>query len=502
MPALRRLFSALLACGICVHASLAASGGSAAADLPDIGTPADSTLTRTDELQLGRMVVRGLRDQNEVLDDPEVTEYIQSLGQRLAAQTGDDNQQFQYFVVKDRAVNAFALPGGFVGVNAGLILLTNSESELASVLGHETAHVKQRHIARAIQAQGRSAMTSTAALLAALLIGAATGAGGDAMMGAVAMSQGMAMQQSINFTRSEEAEADRVGITLLAGAGFDTTAMANFFETMGRSEGVSDAGPLDLLRSHPVTRERIAEARARAAQYPRVQPADSPSYELMRERVRVLSATASSPATRYYAALQKQRKLSTAERYGQALAELQENHDTTGLATLRALRDANPQITPLYGALGQALLTSGDVPGSLQVYEQASKLFPRNVPLTVRYSEALMQAGQAQRAHELLLDLFNNVEPTPDQIRLTALAASAAGDPGDAYYYMGEYHISGGDLQLAMQQLELALAAPNLTDVQRQRFRARLDDVRGWVREQRQSQRGGDQGDRGGSGRG
>lgn len=495
---------ALLACGLTLGAWAAAApatptaegapASTAAADLPDMGTPADTTLTKADEQQLGRMIFRGLRDQGELLEDPEVNEYLQSLGTRLAAQTGDDNQNFTYFMVKDRTVNAFALYGGFIGVNAGLLLLTENESQLASVLGHETAHVKQRHLARAIQAQSRNAMTSTAALLAALLIGAATGVDSQAMIGAFAVTQGIAMQQSINFTRSEEAEADRVGITLLAGAGFDTTAMADFFEGLARTEGVSEAGPLDLLRDHPVTRERIAEARTRAAEYPRVQPGSSFSYLLMRERVRVLTAPPQAGALGYYRVLAGTRPLTVAEQYGQALAQMRNNQAPAAVTTLSRLLDARPDSTPLHAALGQALLAAGENDAALERFARAAKLFPRNVPIIVRYSEALMQSGQPGKAHELLLDLFNNIEPTPDQIRLTALAASSAGDAADAYYYMGEYHLSGGDLALAMQQLELALSTPGLSSVQQQRFRARLDEERGWAREQAGSRKNGGNG--------
>jgi predicted Zn-dependent protease len=138
--------------------------------------------------------------------------------------------------------------------------------------------------------------------------------------------------------------------------------------------------------------------------------------------------------------------------------------------------------------VGQSLAAAGHADAALAQFEHSTRLFPRNVPLTVRYAETLMQTGHAGQAHEILLDLFNNVEPTPPQIRLTALAASAAGDPGDAYYYMAQYDLAGGNLPLANQQLELALAAPNLSSIQRARFRAQLEEVRGWLREQQASQ--------------
>ena len=210
-------------------------------ELPDIGTPADATLTLNDEYQIGLMIVRGLRDQGQIVEDPEISDWIQSLGSRLAAQTQDGGQNFRFFVVRDPGINAFALPGGFIGVNQGLITATANESQLASVLAHEVAHVTQRHIARSIRAQGRQSLASAAAILAAILIGAATGAG-DAVQAGIAIAQGTAAQQRINFTRANEYEADRVGIGLLAAAGFDPQGMPDFFETMSRRSGLADDG--------------------------------------------------------------------------------------------------------------------------------------------------------------------------------------------------------------------------------------------------------------------
>jgi predicted Zn-dependent protease len=153
--------------------------------------------------------------------------------------------------------------------------------------------------------------------------------------------------------------------------------------------------------------------------------------------------------------------------------------------TLQALMLSNPGLTLLHSALGEAQMAAGDQDQALATFAGAVALFPRNVPLSVRYAEALIKAKQPAVAHQLLLDLFNNTQPTPAQIRLTALAASAAGDSGDAYFYMAEYHISSGNLMLATQQLDLALAEPGLTDVQRKRYFARRDEIRGYLREQR-----------------
>jgi predicted Zn-dependent protease len=478
--------------GLALAANAAEDTNSVASQLPDMGSPENALLSKTDEFQIGLMAMHQLRSQGLILEDPELSDYIQNLGSRLASQARDDDQNFQYFILRSEEINAFATFGGFICVNSGLVLLTATESDLAAVLGHETAHVRQRHIARSILAQSRMSLGTTAAMLAAVLIGAVAGAGGAAMEGALAMGQAVSLQQSMNFTRAEEAEADRIGIGLVAGAGFDASAMANFFESMARRVGDPETpGPLDMLRNHPVSRDRIAEARARAGQYAKNPVTESLLYPWMKERLRVLVAPVNKDMAVYYAQLRDHRALSDPERYGEALAETRGGQTAQAVLTLRALLEKYPQITALYTGLGQALQADHQSAAALTNYEHAMALFPRNVPVAVRYADTLMQTGHARQAHLLLLDVFNNTSPTPDQIRLTALAASAAGDTGDAFFYMAEYHISNGDLPLANQQLELALASPNLTTVQRQRFRARLDEIREWMREQRESRAAG-----------
>ncbi|MEZ5458770.1 MAG: M48 family metalloprotease [Steroidobacteraceae bacterium] len=452
-------------------------------ELPDIGTPANATLTLNDEYQIGLMIVRGLRDQGQIVEDPEIADWIQNLGSRIAAQTPDGGQNFRFFVVRDPGINAFALPGGFIGVNQGLITATANESQLASVLAHEVAHVTQRHIARSIRAQGRQSLASAAAILAAILIGAATGAG-DAVQAGIAIAQGTAAQQRINFTRANEYEADRVGIGLLAAAGFDPQGMPDFFETLSRRNGLAGAAIPEFLRTHPVTSNRIAESRDRASQLAPRRVEDSVSYGFARERVRVLGGRPDSDIRPYYAALRQQRPLTAGEIYGEALALQAAGQSAAAVGPLLEVVGRTPGVPMLEASLGQALLAAGRTDEAIETLRAALRVAPRNVPLSVRYGELLLQLGRGREAHELLLDLFNNVTPTPAQIRLTAMAASTAGDTGDAYFYMSEYHISSGDLQLAMQQLELALAAPNLTGVQRARFQARLDEIRKFLAEQ------------------
>ena len=452
-------------------------------DLPDLGSPSAAAITKADEYQFGAMVAKQLRDQNAIIEDPEATEYLQNIGFRLGAQTPDGARGFQFFPVKDSSINAFAVPGGFVFVNYGLLLATRNESELAGVLAHEIAHVTQHHIARSVKAQSQQAITSAAAILAAILLGAiGGGGGGQAIEGGMAAAQGLAVQQQINFTRSNEEEADRVGIGYLYAAGFNTQGMADFFEEISRHEGLAATYFPAMLSDHPVTSDRIAEARARATQLGNAMKVqESQSFELIRERMRVITAPPDSDVLKQYNTRIKNGEDGIAVRYGQALAYMAMNKPVEAQKILFELVQKNQGLTLLYAALGQAELKSGQQNDAIATFKHAVGLFPRNVPVTVRYAEALMSVGKNAEAHTVLLDLFNNVSPTPEQIRLTALAAAAAGDPGDAYYYMGEYQIAGGELPLAVQQLQLALATPNLNSVQRQRFQARLAEIREYL---------------------
>lgn len=472
---LRIFLPLMIGFGVVLGAAPARAAGSN--DLPDIGSPATAAISLADEYQLGRMVVRGLRDQGTILEDPEVSEYLQSLGLRLSSGANDGTYQFQFFIDRGLDINAFALPGGFVGVNAGLLLATRNENELAGVMAHEITHVTQRHIARTLVAQSRNSLVSTAAMLAAILVGAA--AGGDAAMAGIAAAQSLALQQQVTFSRSNEFEADSIGIGLMANAGFDPNGMWSFFETIQRQSGAAEAQLPAILRTHPVTTDRIAETRARAAGATSQRLyKDSLAYELTKERLRVLlTPRGQDPRTYYAGTLVKEMGNTPAVQYGKGLALMNTGAPKEALPIFSKLLAADSTVMQYHTALGLAQLQAGSRGDALATFEKASRLFPRNVAVTVRYAEALMQAGQAKRAHEVLLDLFNNVPPTPEQAKLIALAASSAGDVADAYSYMAEYHIMGGDLQLAVSQLQLALSVPSITGVQRARYQARLEEI-------------------------
>lgn len=444
-------------------------------NLPDIGSPADAILSKSEEARIGRAIMNQIRASGTLVEDPLVNEYINDIGHRVAAFANDGGQKFTFFVVDEPSINAFAMPGGYIGVHTGLIEATRNEDELAGVLAHEVAHVTQRHIARAIHASQRQSILSTAMMLGAI-VAAAAGAGGDAVQGAMSVAQGTSAQQRINFTRSNEYEADRVGIQALAEAGFDPLGMATFFEVISRGTRPVESRVPEFLRTHPVGAARIAEARSRARNYPAVTRESTHNYGIARARLIVDSMDTPEDAVARYER-QSYETQSDASKYGRALAYLRAGRNLEANRIFEQLLNRDKQIIAYHIGMAQSQLALEQVGEAQATFERALGLFPRNMPLVIDYSEALLQFGNATYAHKLLLDLLNNVPPTPEQVRLIARAAIDAGDQAEAHYYMAEYRFMVGDLVGGVNFLQRALALPDLQEIQRARYEARIDFI-------------------------
>jgi predicted Zn-dependent protease len=460
-------------------------------NLPDMGSPADAILSSDEEARIGRAIMRDIRASGQVVEDPIVNEYINEIGNRVAAQTNDGDHDFTFFVIEDSRINAFALPGGFIGVHTGLLEATRSEDELAGVLAHEVAHVTQRHLARAIHASSRQSLLSTAIMLGAILAGAA-GGGSDVMQAGMAVAQGTAAQQQINFTRANEHEADRVGIAALADAGFDPYGMASFFDVMSRQNSrAPDERMPAFLMTHPVTASRVAEARDRARAYPHVRSDDSISYRIAKVRLTVDRFETPEEAVAYFEKRPYQNQ-NEIERYGRLLAYMRDGRYYQALDIIENLMERNPKVIAYHIALGNLQVAMQRNDEALKTFEDAVALFPRNVPLVIAYGERLLDLGQPEKAHKILLDLLNNVPPTPDQVRLIARAASEAGESAESLYYLSEYRLMIGDLVGGITYLQQALRLPELQEIQRIRFVARIDFIREFMTEEqlRRMQRG------------
>jgi beta-barrel assembly-enhancing protease len=498
MSLLKSLSAFLLAAAVCASVGVGWAAGTQPTnqDLPDLGSPANAAVSIEDEYQAGLGYVNEIRKTGLIITDPEISQYAQEIGHSLSSHAENGEHQFYYFVARDPAVNAFAVPGGFVNINSGLIMATRNENELAGVLAHETAHVTQRHIVRGLLDQKHAGLMTTAAMLAAILLGATAGRGSpDAVEGAILAGESAAIQHQINYTRDNEFEADRIGISTMAEAGYDPLGMASFFDWMSH-EGPepSRVNAVQFLIDHPIFSDRVAEAHNRADQIGRIRHEDSLSYLLTKERLRSVAGDPKIARDYYNSMIKNGAGKNIEERYGKAVAEINTRNPGVAIPELQELVREYPKVTQFYGALGQAYMLNNQLKDSEAVLSRAMNLFPRNVPITIRYAETLMHAGDNKRAHLVLLDLFNVVEPTPDQTRLIAKAASSAGDYADSYSYMAEFYLMSGDLNMAANQLQLALSLPGLDPIQRARFSARLEQVHAAMPKNRKNQVADDRG--------
>lgn len=446
--------------------------------LPDFGDPSGALISPIEEQQLGAEFMRSVRRSVKVIDDPQVEEYIQNLGYRLVAGADPQPFRFTYFVVQDPNINAFAGPGGYIGVNSGLILMAQSESELASVLAHETAHVTQHHLLRTFAKESRTSLPTMAALIAALILG---GHNPQVAEAAIASTVAGSQQLQINFTRENELEADRVGMQILVSAGYDPRNMAEFFEKLQTATRFYDSGLPKLLLDHPVTTERIAYSSSRAEQYPHMTPPDDLNFELIRAKLRVITGDEPAQTVQYFASALKQKTYTHEEaaRYGYALALLRDDQIAQAREQIKWLLEKSPNSIPYLIAEAQMESAAGKGKDALKIYGDALNLYPRHYPLTILYSTELLHQGQAATARQLLQEYLRHRDPKPLVYKLLAQADNDAGSPIESQQALAEYDYLNGQTQSAIDHLNQALRMTKKDDFYRaSRIEARLKELK------------------------
>ncbi len=428
-------------------------------ELPDIGDPTGTLMTAQQEDQLGAAFFRSLHAKLEINTDPEILDYIQSVGARLAASSDAPAQNFTFFVVNDPVINAFAGPGGYIGVNSGLILLSEEESELASVLAHEISHVTQRHLFQTFQAASRVSIASALAMLGAALIGAK--AGGQGAMAGMAAAQAASAQYQINFTRDNEIEADRVGMQILSKSEFNPRSMPAFFERMQQSTRFAGNRIPEFLLTHPVTTARISDTRDRSEQFPYRQYPDSMAYQIIRAKLRVITAPSPRNALAYFLTLNNRgtRQQQDIVNYGLALAQSKLGQTDAARPTLQRLVQTYPNQSQFMNALAGIEMDAHNFRKAAELYELALQRFPDNQAMTLDYARALLNTNQAAKTRQLLHDFIKHHPPTPDVYELMAETYSKLGKEGESHRYYAEGYYQLGQTQSAILQLQLAKRA-------------------------------------------
>jgi predicted Zn-dependent protease len=465
----RRPIAALLC------AALVASAGAQQA-LPDLGG-VDSPLSPQMEKKLGEAVARDIRFHDpSYIDDPELVDYLDGLGAQLA-QAASARLDFEFFALRDPTINAFALPGGFVGVHTGLLTAAESESELASVLAHEVAHVTQHHLARLINQQQQMALPMLAALAAAVIFGRGRP---DLMTGAIAGAQGAAIQSQLSYSRDFEREADRIGMQTLEQAGFDTRAMATFFEKMQRSTRLADDSTVPgYLRTHPITSERIADVQNRAASMPYRQHADAVEFYLVRAKVRADAGEAADALKSIQSAVKEGRYVSeAAARYGLACALARAGKAKEAdaeLARVRALGVSSPMLELLAARIRQA---AGDAAGAVAQLTKARERYPYSRALGYAYVAGLQSVNLNDQAVATLQDMVRKKPGDPRLYAMQAKSYAALGKRLLQHQAQAELYVLQGSLPAAIEQLQLARTAGDGDFYQMSMVEARLKELR------------------------
>lgn len=460
-----------------------------ALQLPDLGDASQAALSPQAEQKLGRQIMGMIRESGEMLDDAEVELYINQLGRRLASASPELGPNFEFFPLLDPQINAFALPGGFIGVHTGLIYTAQGESELASVLAHEMAHVTQRHIARSIAQQGNNQLLAIAGILVAIL---AASVSKNTQVSAAAMNAGtgMAIQNQLTFSRDFEREADNIGMQILSRAGFDARAMPTFFERMQRVNRANDNQALAFLRTHPVTGERISAGQDRAAQLPVKLVADSPAFLLVREKCRVWQLGPMEAVKFYQHALDnRQFNHEGAIWYGLAVARLKLG-DTTNAQT--ALNEANQRMAshPMLLSLGGDIrLRLRDYAGARALFHEATRRYPDARYLAYGEVDAALAQGDQTGVAALLKPL--SVRYANDPALWQRMARQYADHDRLRYHQaLGNAYYLQNKPSAALEQYQLASQAPGEDFYLRSAVEARIRELQAQLDEARKENGG------------
>jgi predicted Zn-dependent protease len=424
-----------------------------ASDLPSLGDASSSMVSPQQEHQLGRAWLSLVRGQVSQLSDPQLKDFVETSVYRLSETSQLQDRRLEFVLLNSPQINAFAAPGGIIGVNGGLFLYAQTEAEYASVMAHELAHLSQRHFARGLEAQQRMQIPVMAGMLAGI-VAAAAGAG-DLGIAAIASTQAAAMQEQRRFSRQNEQEADRIGLVNLEKAGFDPRAMPSMFERLMRQYRY-DRKPPEFLLTHPVSESRIADTRNRAEQYTAKGTTDSVRYQLMRARVQLTSEDTPGLAAKRFRNMLDENPELEAARYGLAIAQIKGGQHQQARETLQPLL-TKAQNDVVYNLAQIELDMASNRLGEAQSrIERLQTLYPSNYPLKQARIDLLMKQGRTQDAERDLDLLLKSRSKEPDVWYQVAEVRGLSGNTIGLHQARAEFFALVGDYTQAIEQLDFA----------------------------------------------
>ncbi len=450
-------------------------------DLPELGNSANTILSDSEEKEYAESLIRQLRAYELLVEDPLISDFFSDMGYSLASNSDQPGAAFSFVVLDQPVVNAFAAPGGVIALHSGLILLADTQDEVAGVLSHEIAHITQLHMYRAFE---KAKTMNTLSMLAMLGLILASGGDGQVITGAVLGAQAATIQAQINFTRHNEIEADRVGIRTLSAAGYDPQGMADFFEKMGQSSRANGEGPPEFLRTHPVSVNRIAEAKSRIQNLPGVTASDGRQFYIVQARLRALLENDPGKAISYFET-ELEKPLPDARKngllYGLAIArEKNAEYDEAELL-LSGLLEKEPYQLAYQLQMASLNWKRGRNEQALKSLSELHLVFPGNQAIALEYGRALLNDGSAEHARiaiDVLKQQLVSRKTDPALYELYARAASLAGDEIRATEAIAESYYQRGGTEEAITQLERLDRRSDLDYYQRARVSARLMELR------------------------
>lgn len=444
--------------------------------LPSLGDRTSGLVSLEEERKLGQEFLRAIRAQAPLIDDPLLQEYIELLTYDLALHSELQDRRLDLVILDADSINAFAAPGGIIGVHDGLFVHAQTKDEIAAIMSHELAHLSQRHYARQGEAGRQASLPSLAGMLAGVLLIAA--GGGEAGMAAITAGQAASQSQMLQYSRGREAEADRVGIRTLVKAGMDPKAMAYMFERLSRATRFQGTNIPEFLRTHPVTKDRIADSYNQAAQYPSHEPSLDLDYQLMRARVRVFTARTPEEAVTTMRAESEDpnpvRRI--AGQYGLALALTRTSQLDRAAWQLQSLRKEYPDKIAFMIAEAEMLERGERYEEADELLKRALAITPNNYPLTMTRADLLLKMGKPEVAESLLVPLSAK---RPNDVSVWYLLAETYGLANNiigVHEARAEYFVLVGNLDQAITQLGYAI--PLVDNFQRKaRIRTRIEEI-------------------------
>ena len=454
-------------------------------ELPELGDNSATVLSPQQEQAIAEQILRDVAISDDVLQDIEIKDYLQSLGAKLVANGPDKRQKFNFFVVQDNSINAFAMPGGVIGVHTGLILAANSESELASVLGHEIGHVTQHHLARMLASQKYDTFKNIAGIALALLVSRANP---ELASGALTTTMAAGVQNQLNFTRDHEREADRVGLQILESGGFDVRAMPAFFNTLQRGTRFAEGSAPGFLRTHPLTSERIADVTNRVERMPYKQVPDSIEFQYVKAKLRATVGTTQSAIDGFTQNIREHRFTSeAAEHYGLAVALLRKNDFASAEKEVAWLKK-NAPAHPMIENLGAHIDVAKNNPQQAEKkYVAGLGLFPDNRGLIYGYAEHMLAIKQPDNVIKLIRNKQDLYADDAYLYDLLAKAYSLKNKDLLSHQALGESYIRKYDLPHAVEQMDLAVKAKDGDFYQNSIVEARLKQLQSMLADEKKA---------------